>query len=208
MQFEASLARSTSLVCGKCATCLLKKIVLSSGPASDDNMINALAILGKTDELAYYKNGDQSWTFLRGVCLSWCDGIYYKDQFYVVARDGATALCDVNGQVPSVSLIFKSPRIYPVVYKLYLVISGDDELLLVLRIFCIDGKHSDNNIYLKTSSFDVYMMNLGSRLLFIGEYSSVSLSGFEVRGCVTNPHFFFLISELWTMSKKLYLFHR
>ncbi|XP_059462072.1 F-box protein SKIP23-like [Corylus avellana] len=178
----------------------IKKIVLSSGPANNDNMVNALAILGKSNDLACYKNGDQSWTFLDNFCLSWCDGIYYKEQFYVVSRDGTIAVCDVNCEMPIASLIYAF-HLFSVISKMHLVISGDDELLLILRNFSIDGKRPDNKLYLKTTGFDVYRMNwgrqpywdrvvnLGRRLLFIGEYSSVSLSAYDVRGCVRNPSF-------------------
>lgn len=85
----------------------------------------------------------------------------------------------------------------------YLVNSGDDELLLVARrtsdsVFDCDlfGK----SLLVDISRFEVFKMNwsmqtwdsvanLGGRLLFVGEKSSVLLSGSDVRGCFRNPRY-------------------
>jgi len=73
----------------------IMKIVLSLGPVNNDNFV-AVSILKKTSELAYYRNGDQSWTFVLDVGLNCCDVIYYKGQFYAVDPNGAIVVCDVN----------------------------------------------------------------------------------------------------------------
>jgi hypothetical protein len=179
----------------------IRKIVLSSGPISKDNFI-AVAVLSKTGDLVYCKNGDQSWTFI-DMGLSCCDVIYYKEQFYAVNGEGAIAMCDLNGASPSVSVV-KPPK-HDFFCILYLVDSGDDELLLVARYLGPDFEYLDlddyerPSLYFKTEEFDVFRMNwsgpewesvvnLGDRVLFVGKNSSASLSVSDVRGYLQNEY--------------------
>jgi hypothetical protein len=53
----------------------IKKIVLSSPSVNNENSFIAVAILSETGILAYCKNGDQSWTFISDVGLSFLLGI-------------------------------------------------------------------------------------------------------------------------------------
>jgi hypothetical protein len=166
-----------------------------------DNFI-AVAVLYKTGDLVYCKNGDQSWTFI-DMGLSCCDVIYYKEQFYAVNEEGAIAMCDLNGASPSVSVV-KPPK-HDFFCILYLVDSGDDELLLVARYLCPEFEYLDlddyerPSLYFKTEEFDVFRMNwsgpewervvnLGDRVLFVGKNSSASLSVSDVRGYLQNEY--------------------
>jgi hypothetical protein len=170
----------------------IRKIVISSDPLNDNFV--AMAILRYNDELAYYKNGDLSWTFFPDVGYIE-DIVYYKEQFYALKEGGVIAVCNVNCELPSVSVNFRPPR--PPIYCLVnrLVNSGDDELLMVAR-------HCNTEVEMGhgfgTLRFDVFRMNwsgpswdrvenLGDRLLFIGGNSSVSLSGSDFQGCLRNP---------------------
>jgi len=174
--------------------CFLKKIAISSDPLN--NNFVAMAILRYNDELAYYKDGDLSWTFFPDVGYIE-DVVYYKEQFYALSTDGVIAVCDVNCELPSVSvnLNFRPPEqpIYCQVNRL--VNSGDDELLMVVR-HCNTDVRMGNGF--GTLQFDVYRMNwsgpswdrvenLGDRLLFIGGNSSVSLSGSDFQRRLWNP---------------------
>lgn len=173
----------------------IKKLVLSSSPLEDNNFI-ALAILNETGDLAFCKNGDQSWTFIDDARSFSEDVIYYKGLFYAVNKYGAVAVCDLHGASVKVSIV-QLPRQYDGDMQ-YLVNSGE-ELLLVTR--SLDLEYNNVEYYLtlgyRTVRFEVFRMNwsrpqwegvvsLGDRMLFIGENSSLSLSASDFPGCVGN----------------------
>jgi hypothetical protein len=179
----------------------IKKVVLSSAPLKNKNFI-ALAILNHSNILVYCKNGDQSWSFVH-VARFFCeDVIYYNDLFYAVDKNGAIAVCDVNGASPTVSVI--RPPLQLGGDMQYLVNSGDDELLLVTRYVDLQYDETDPYVpseFYKTVGFEVFRMNwseprwervtsLGDRMFFIGENMSISFLAYDFRGCLGNCIYF------------------
>jgi hypothetical protein len=177
----------------------IKKIVLSSPSVNQDNFM-AVAIINQTGGLAYCKNGHRSWTFMGHLGLSFCDITYYKDKFYAVDQDGSMAACDVTGESPSVSVIriTFSPQIKYVLHMVYFVISGDKLLLVVRQVDYASPLQGDFVFFFRTTHLEVYRMNwsrlrwgrvkdLGDRLLFVGENSSVSLSAADYGGGLLIP---------------------
>lgn len=177
----------------------INKIVLSLDPINNDSFV-AVAILYETGNLAYCKNGDQSWTFINDVFC--CDVTYYKKQFYTVDQEGAIAVCDVNGALPSVSVVVKPPPAHDFFLRiLHLVNSGDDELLLVAHLIAPEFEDyfdtGIREICYRTGGFDVFRMNwsepqweevsLVDRVLFVGKSSPVLLSVSDFLGCLRNP---------------------
>lgn len=71
----------------------IKNIVLQSAGPLNDNFI-VVAILDKTNKLAYCKNGDQSLTFMPHVELWCCDVTYFKDHFFAVDKLGRIVVRD------------------------------------------------------------------------------------------------------------------
>ncbi|XP_059460753.1 F-box protein SKIP23-like [Corylus avellana] len=184
----------------------IKKVVLSSAPLKNKNFI-ALAILHRFNILVYCKSGDQSWSFVHVARFPWEDVIYYNDLFYTVDKNGAIAVCDLNGASPTVSVI--RPPLQLGGGLQYLVNSGDDELLLVTRyVVHVDLQRDDTDPYVscvfycyKTVRFEVFRMNwseprwervtsLGDRMLFIGENTSISFLAYDFRGCLGNCIYF------------------
>ncbi|GFZ10496.1 hypothetical protein Acr_21g0010950 [Actinidia rufa] len=171
----------------------IKKVILSSSPSSDDNYI-AFAILNQTGDLAFCKNGDQSWKFIEDA-KSYCeDVIYCNGLFYAVNKLGEITVCDVHGPSPRVSLICTPPQIGG---DMQYVVSSSEELLLITRY--LDFEFVDyqfDNVY-KTMEFRAYrldlngpkwerVMNLGDKMLFLGENSSLALSATDFPGCKGN----------------------
>ena len=174
----------------------IKKLVLSS-PVEEENF-TAVAIINKNGGLAYCKNDHPSWISMGDFSLSFCDLTFYNDRFYAVDQDGSMVVCNVTGESPTVLVIrttFWPERIYTP-RMVYVVNSGDKQLLVVRLLNFI--VYRDHRVYLKTKSLDVYMMDwsrkqwervgdLGDRLLFVGEHSSVSLSAGDYGGCLRIP---------------------
>jgi hypothetical protein len=154
-----------------------------------------VAILYEGGKLAYCKNGDQSWTFMRydvGCDTFDCwDIIYYKEQFYAVNIDRNIALCNFNGESPSVSKII---QVFPKrhnkepLFMSYLVNSRDDKLLLDVRYrFPAYSLRLGNQLvvrpldYFRTSGFDVFGMNWSGLKLKWDRMDD--LEGERVSGC-------------------------
>ncbi|KAL5557787.1 hypothetical protein UlMin_033998 [Ulmus minor] len=173
----------------------IKKLVFSSTPSKSNNFV-ALAILNQTGDLAFCKNGDQSWSFIDGVQSYSEDVVYYQNSFYAVNKYGAVAVCDVRGSIPVVSII-ETPRQIGADMQ-YLVNSGND-LLLVSRYLDLDFENSEEHY--RTVGFEVFRLdwsrprwekvkNLGARMLFIGQNLSLSVSASDFPGCIGNCIYF------------------
>ncbi|KAI4336727.1 hypothetical protein L6164_015218 [Bauhinia variegata] len=172
----------------------IKKIILSSSPLQS-NEFTALAILTHTGNLAFCKNGDQSWTLIdEQAQYHWEDAVYHNGLFYAVNKRGLIAVCDVKGLLPPRVSIIDAPGCVDGDLQ-YLVFSGE-ELLLVIRYLepQYDDMVGDSNLVYRTVGFSVFKMNwnmpewlkietLGDRMLFIGENSSLSLSASDFSGC-------------------------
>ncbi|CAL8995477.1 unnamed protein product [Prunus brigantina] len=176
----------------------LKKVVLSSSPLEASGF-TALAILSQTGDLAYCRDGDQSWTFIDGARSFSEDVISVNGLFYAVDSKGVVAVCDVEGpSAPRVAII-PTPRLDDAADMRYLVNLGAD-LLLVSRHLEIE-RWDNINVNYRTTGFVVFRMNwvgerwekvenLGERMVFIGENSSFSLSASDFPGSVGNCIYF------------------
>ncbi|EEF52805.1 ubiquitin-protein ligase, putative [Ricinus communis] len=175
----------------------IRKVVLSSSPLKDNNFV-VIAILNQTDDLAYCRNGDKSWSLVENA-RSFCeDVIFVNGMFYAVNKAGQIVICDISSDSPRVSFM-ETPRQAGGDMQ-YLVNSGD-ELLLVTRYLDLEYEfdHPDMEPHLiyRTIRFEVFrldwngpqwlrMSTLGDKALFIGENSSLSLSATDFSGCMGN----------------------
>lgn len=99
----------------------INKIVLPFGLVNNSSNFIAVAILYEEGKLAYCKNGDQSWTFMRydGVRYLWLLGHYILQGAILccdsVNMDENIALCNFNDESPSVSelSVSKIIRVFP-----------------------------------------------------------------------------------------------
>ncbi|KAJ8772608.1 hypothetical protein K2173_027785 [Erythroxylum novogranatense] len=172
----------------------IKKLVLSSSPKR--NRFATMAIL-HSSELAYCKQGDQSWTILETVLGYSEDVVYFNGLFYAVNKFGQTVVCDVSGDSPTVSFLVMTPQLGGDLQ--YLVGSGQ-ELLLVTRYIDVEMDLDDvaeipEHLGYKTRRFEVFRLNwresewervrnLGDSMLFIGQNCSLSLQASDFSGCL------------------------
>lgn len=169
----------------------IRKVVLSSSPLN--NAYAAVAILNQSGELAYCKNGDQSWRMIERARTFCEDVVCISGLFYAVNQAGQIAVCDVSGDYPIVSFI-ETPSQSGADMQ-YLVGSGDDLLLVTRHLDVCSGYGYGLLPVLRTKSFAVFrlersgpiweeMSSLGDRMLFVGENSSMSLPASGLPGCM------------------------
>lgn len=170
----------------------IKKIVLSSSPVKDSDFI-AVAILNQSGDLAYCRNGDQSWRIIEGAQSYSEDIICYNELFYAVDKGGDIAICDVSGDTPRVSII-QTPQQFS--GDMQYLVSSEDDLLLVTRYLGLEfdfDPHQPRLVY-RTTRFEVCRLDwsgpqwkrvrsLGDKVLFIGQNSSFALSASDYPGC-------------------------
>ncbi|KAF2310164.1 hypothetical protein GH714_007006 [Hevea brasiliensis] len=175
----------------------IKKVVLSSSPLKASNFV-AMTILNQTGDLAYCRNGNQSWTIIENA-RSFCeDVVCFNGFFYAVNKSGQIAICDVTSDSPEVSFI-ETPR--QAGGDMQYLVSSADELLLVTRYLDLEFEvdHPDRQQYImyRTIRFEVFRLDwsgprwvrvrsLGDKVLFIGENTSLSLSATDFSGCMGN----------------------
>ncbi|XP_022772597.1 F-box protein SKIP23-like [Durio zibethinus] len=177
----------------------IKKIVLSANPSKDLHFV-AIAILNQTGELAYCKNGDESWRFIEDAQSYSQDVIYCKGLCYAVDKQGGIVICDVRHESPRVSFI-ETPR--QLMGDMQYLVNSGDELLLVTRHLDLDFNFEPDQYYLiyRTKRFEVSRLvwrgphwervkSLYDKMLFIGENSSLSLSASDFTGCKGNCIYF------------------
>lgn len=172
--------------------CFVKKVVLSSSPAKDSQFV-AVAILHHGNSLAYCRNGDERWRFIEGA-NSYCEDVIYRDGFfYAVNTFGLIAICDVNGDFPTVSYI-ERPRLLRGDIQ-YLVSVGDDLILVTRHLRSNFWPELDQTVY-RTTQFNVSKLgdgpkwervtDLGDYMIFIGQNSSFALLASDFPGCMGN----------------------
>ncbi|XVF35887.1 hypothetical protein REPUB_Repub19eG0010000 [Reevesia pubescens] len=177
----------------------IKKIVLSANPSKDLNFV-AIAILNQTGELAYCKNGDESWRFIQGSQSYSEDVIYFNGLCYAVNKQGGIVTCNVRHDSPRVSFI-ETPR--QLGGDMQYLVHSEDELLLVTRYLDLEINVEPDQSYLiyRTKRFEVSRLvwsgphwervkSLNDKMLFIGENSSLSLSASDFTGCMGNCIYF------------------
>ncbi|XP_060199887.1 F-box protein SKIP23-like [Lycium barbarum] len=177
----------------------IRKVVISNSPSRDPNFI-AMVILNETGELAYCKNGENSWRFIDDARFYAEDVIYFDGLFYAVHKSGEIAVCDLSGGSPSVSFI-ETPR--QIGSDMQYLVKTNDELLLVTRFLelDIDAAYHQLDVVYKTVEFRVFrldldgpkweiMNSLGDNMLFLGENSSLALLASDFPGCEGNRIYF------------------
>ncbi|KAK2995133.1 hypothetical protein RJ640_020773 [Escallonia rubra] len=173
----------------------IKKVILSSSP----NELNyvAVAILNDTGHVAYCKKGDDRWMFMEDGLGYWEDVIYHDGLVYAVNKFGGIAVCDVSGTSPRVWYIDPLNKIGG---DMQYLVSCEGELLLVTRYLDLNFDVVLEIEY-KTTAFRVCRLDLGGpkwetlaslddRVLFVGENSSLALSGSDCLGCKGNCIYF------------------
>ncbi|KAL0360473.1 UNVERIFIED_CONTAM: hypothetical protein Sradi_3731800 [Sesamum radiatum] len=138
----------------------IKKVILSHSPYDESNFF-AFSILNRHENLAYCKNGHDSWKIIDEARLYGEDVIYFGGAFYAVDKFGSIAICDVNyGDMPMVKYINVGQQIDG---DMQYLVDAMGDLLLVSRYldFEIDIEH-----YLevcKTVKFRVYRFDWNAR---------------------------------------------
>lgn len=178
----------------------VKKIVLSNSPSGGSDFL-ALAIINKTGDLAYWKDGLNSWGLIRGA-RSFCeDVIYFNGLFYAVDKYGSIAVCDVSGDSPIVEFI-RTPR--AIDGDMQYLVNANGELLLVTRYLELATDLAQLQFGIgtyETHEFRVFklelsgrkwerVMSLGGTMLFLGENSSLALVATDFPGCKGNRIYF------------------
>ncbi|OVA10867.1 Protein of unknown function DUF295 [Macleaya cordata] len=179
----------------------IKKIVLSSSPASLSSDYVAVAILNETGELAFCKKGVRAWTMIEDAQSYSEDVIYYKGSFYAVNLIGSLAICDISGLSPLVTKI-AVPAPQPVIGAdiLYLVDSFGELLLVSRHLEFVMDTEPNISVY-KTLRFNVFRLDsslpywvevesLGDCMLFLGGNSSLCLLASDFSGCEGNCIYF------------------
>ncbi|CAN4094045.1 unnamed protein product [Withania somnifera] len=131
--------------------------------------------------LAYCKNGEKSWKFIDDARFYTEDVIYFEGLFYAVHKSGEISVCDVTGDLPSVSFIETPMQIGGDMQ--YLVKTNDEFLLLAVVYktveFCVFWLILEGPRWEKINS-------LGEKLLFLGENSSLALLASDFPGWYYN----------------------
>ncbi|KAL3639002.1 hypothetical protein CASFOL_016909 [Castilleja foliolosa] len=176
----------------------IKKVILSHSPRSESDFY-VLAILNRHENIAYCKNGDESWKIFDAARSYSEDVIYFNDSFYAVNKFGSIAICDLNDEIsPTVKVINVRQQIDG---DLQYLVNAMGDLLLVSRYleFEIDIEH-----YLevcKTVKFRVFrfdwnaqiwvsIASLVDRVLFLGANSSFAMLASDYPGCKGNRIYF------------------
>ncbi|PIN01803.1 hypothetical protein CDL12_25689 [Handroanthus impetiginosus] len=176
----------------------IKKVILSHSP-SDKSSFFALAILNRHENLAYCKNGHDSWKIIDQARSFSEDVIYFRDAFYAVDKFGSIAICKVNdGDMPVVNFINVGQQIGG---DMQYLVDAMGDLLLVSRYldFEIDIEHYlevCNTVKFQVFRFDwnaqkwESMASLDDKVLFLGENSSLALPVSDYPGCKGNRIYF------------------
>lgn len=176
----------------------IKKVILSHSPYHDPNFF-AFAILNQHENLAYCKNGYNSWRIIDEARLYSEDVIYFNGAFYAVDRFGSIAICDMNnGELPVVKIIHVEQQIDG---DMKYLVDAMGDLLLVARYLDFE---IDIEYYVevcKTVKFNVFrfdwnakkwekLASLDDKVLLLGENSSLALLASDYTGCRGNSIYF------------------
>ncbi|OVA10865.1 Protein of unknown function DUF295 [Macleaya cordata] len=190
--------------------CLLfiKKVVLSSSPASLSVDYIAVAILNEPKELAFCKKGAEAWTIIEDADNYCEDVIYYNGLFYAVNKRGCLAVCDVSGDSPVVRVIkplYRGNFIYRgsiLLKHIHYLVDSFGELLFVTRNLKFVMDIEPNTRVHKTVGFEISRLDssrrpkwvevksLGNHVLFLGGNSSLCSSATDLPGCEGNCIYF------------------
>ncbi|XP_062157994.1 F-box protein SKIP23-like [Alnus glutinosa] len=180
----------------------VKKVTLSSDPASTPEDCLAMALFGEFTDLAFVKLGDESWTYVEEDRMSvYADVLYFKGgQFLVIDHRSGLVSIDVNTNQKKIL----APADLDYTDRTYLVETSGGNLLLVRRL--IDSFPFGLSCQGMTSCFEVYKLvlddesgkvvervkvkNIGDDVLFLGDNQSISVSAFHFPGCHPNSIYY------------------
>ncbi|PIA65270.1 hypothetical protein AQUCO_00100623v1 [Aquilegia coerulea] len=179
------------------------KVVLSANPASNPHFVVMAVCLFRVCKLAFYKSGNETWTYLDCNCGTIEDVIYYKNHFYVVNSDGAVWVCDATSPHPSLlNVVSVPPPGHTCVNRRTYMVESSGELLQVARIWKQrDGYNLHPHLFV-TAEFKIFkldkapnskwveMTTLGGQTLFLGDNSSLSILASDFLGCKPNCIYF------------------
>lgn len=184
----------------------LGKVVLSASPTLNDDFA-ALAIVGQNN-LAFCRNGYDSWIFLNGEeeeMNCWEDVVNYNGLFFAVSKGGTIAVCDAGeGCFPPRVSIIQTTTPFGFAGDIHYAVFSAGDMLLLIRVLDQDfsdhaGEESD--LVYRTVGFEVFKMNwglltwqrvetLGERVLFVGGNSSLSFCASDFVGCSADCIYF------------------
>ncbi|XP_059451397.1 uncharacterized protein LOC132182224 [Corylus avellana] len=197
---------------------IIRKIIFSSIPTSDDCIVVALSNLSTCGNIVFCKPGDKSWTFIDLPFKKYfhiADIIHFKDQFFYAVSDCGLILYAydlVDLSFPKSYHVKNSFKFKPLSsakgypreecdQRHYLVESLGD--LLWVRRHVIDNykNTSSGRSPDKTIRFEVYRMDfsrntwkrtkcIGEQVLFLGTNQSLSLSAPDFPGLKANCIYF------------------
>ncbi|KAK6932425.1 Domain unknown function DUF295 [Dillenia turbinata] len=168
------------------------KAVLSADPCLSSDWI-LMIIYDGIGKLAFVKNGDKAWTGIDAPISSCSDIYYYERRFYGVDYQGRIAVCDVHGPNPTAGLLISriptslnalvGCKFYLAEWceKLVVIHRSLPKFKKVFRVFEIDFTHKGNW---------VEVSHLGSKAIFLGHNSSITVDASEFRRCKRNCIYF------------------
>ncbi|XP_057796988.1 F-box protein SKIP23-like [Salvia miltiorrhiza] len=175
----------------------IKKVILSHSPYDNPNFF-AFAILNRHENLAYCKNGHESWRIIDGAQTYSEDVIYFNGSFYAVDKFGSIAICELDGDSPVVKFINVEQQIDG---DMKYLVDAMGDLLLVARYLDFEIEIEYYVEVCKTVKFRVFrfdwndhkwedLASLDDKVLHLGENSSLALLASDFRGCRGNMIYF------------------
>lgn len=179
----------------------ISKIVLSNSPSRGSPFV-ALAIIGKWGVLAYCKSDQNSWNLIEEARYFCEDVTFMNGLIYGLHKSGAIAVCDISGDSPAVRIIGNPETMVLGGVDMRYLLNAMGELLMVTRFIVLAaGIEPEEELRYTTIKFQVFrfnfsgsrwerLMNLGDKVLFLGENASLALSASDYPGCRGNRIYF------------------
>ncbi|KAJ0963838.1 hypothetical protein J5N97_028960 [Dioscorea zingiberensis] len=175
----------------------LEKIVLSSSPTLDEEPTIALALV--SNQLAFSRLEDETWTLINNLKASFTDAIYFNDEFHVIDTHGVVTRLKF-GTGTNVGVSINTMQMHKHSGLKYLVRSGD-RLLMVnkIRHDCDPGTHAPcetinfevcGQCEIRDKKYWVQVHGLSGFSLFLGANYSMSFRADEIAGMRRNCIYF------------------
>ncbi|KAJ4958230.1 hypothetical protein NE237_025341 [Protea cynaroides] len=176
------------------------KAVLSGNSCRTSDFL-VMGIISRTRLLAYYRPGAYAWITIETDLFGFDDLIYYKGLFYAVTRHGTVMTYDFSSEPPIMKEIGQEES----KCAKYFLVESSGELLLVLR-YLIQLEIGYKTVKFEVRKLDensrqwVEMENIGDRILFLGDFCSMSISAKDFPECKGNSIYF--NSDRWNLIYK------